>query len=127
MTMPNRATPNLPSRDLAATSAFYSALGFLETFRDANWLILEFDGMQIEFFPYPKLDPRSNVTSCCLRVSDAANLRDTFSGVGLPTAATAIPRLTEIEDQPWGMREFALVDPDGNLLRCLSPLSSRDA
>ncbi|EJH4818460.1 GNAT family N-acetyltransferase, partial [Pseudomonas aeruginosa] len=24
---------------------------------------------------------------------------------------------TALEDQPWGMREFALVDPDGNLLR----------
>ena len=25
-------------------------------------------------------------------------------------------------DQPWGMREFVVVDPDGNLLRCLAPL-----
>ncbi|MFU1921534.1 class I tRNA ligase family protein, partial [Klebsiella pneumoniae] len=28
-----------------------------------------------------------------------------------------IPRITVLEDQPWGMREFALIDPDGNLLR----------
>jgi uncharacterized glyoxalase superfamily protein PhnB len=28
------------------------------------------------------------------------------------------PRLTRIVDQPWGMREFSLVDSEGNLLRC---------
>jgi hypothetical protein len=28
-----------------------------------------------------------------------------------------IPRQDVLEDKPWGMREFAVVDPDGNLLR----------
>ena len=37
--MVNRATPNLPSRDLAATCAFYTRLGFGEEYRDAGWLI----------------------------------------------------------------------------------------
>jgi hypothetical protein len=28
-----------------------------------------------------------------------------------------IPRQDVLEDKPWGMREFAIVDPNGNLLR----------
>ena len=32
-------------------------------------------------------------------------------------AAEGIPRVTAPEDKPWGMREFALVDPSGNLIR----------
>jgi hypothetical protein len=28
-----------------------------------------------------------------------------------------IPRQDDLDDKPWGMREFAIVDPDGNLIR----------
>jgi hypothetical protein len=31
--------------------------------------------------------------------------------------AQGIPRLERVEDKPWGMREFALLDADGNLLK----------
>ena len=37
-----------------------------------------------------------------------------------------LPRMDTIEDRPWGMREFVIVDEDGNLLRigqALSPFS----
>jgi hypothetical protein len=36
---------------------------------------------------------------------------------GLLSICERIPRLTAPIDQPWGMREFALVDPSGNLVR----------
>ena len=38
-----------------------------------------------------------------------------FARLKLPSEG--IPRLTAPVDQPWGMREFALVDPSGNLVR----------
>jgi hypothetical protein len=69
--MTDRATPNLPSRDLAATSQFYAQLGFHESFRDDGWLILEPGPIQLEFFPRGDLDPCRNMASCCIRVSDA--------------------------------------------------------
>jgi catechol 2,3-dioxygenase-like lactoylglutathione lyase family enzyme len=65
----DRATPNLPSRDLAATSQFYARLGFRETFRDDGWLILERGPLQIEFFPWPDHNPKKHLASCCLRAS----------------------------------------------------------
>jgi hypothetical protein len=30
---------------------------------------------------------------------------------------TGIPRMDRLQDKPWGLREFAVVDPDGNLPR----------
>jgi catechol 2,3-dioxygenase-like lactoylglutathione lyase family enzyme len=122
--MSDRVTPTLPSRDLAATSAFYARLGFRELFRDAGWLIVARGALQLEFFPHPTLDPRANYAGCCLRVDDARALHAAFGGAGLPAAPGAIPRLTAPGDQPWGFREFALLDADGNLLRGLEPLGA---
>lgn len=31
--------------------------------------------------------------------------------------AQGIPRLERVADKPWGMREFALLDIDGNLVK----------
>lgn len=123
--MADRATPNLPSRDLVATSQFYARLGFRETFRDEGWLILERGPLQIEFFPSAERNPRKHVTSCCIRVADLDVLHEAFSSAGLSTSSGDVPRITAPVDQPWGLREFAVVDPDGNLLRCLSPLATR--
>jgi len=123
--MADRATPNLPSRDLVATAAFYARLGFREAFRDEGWLIVERGPMQIEFFPTSKLDPRNNIASCCIRVADLDLLHQSFIGAGLPTSGRGMPRISSPVDQPWGFREFAVVDPDGNLLRCLSPLAAQ--
>lgn len=120
--MDDRSTPNLPSRDFAATAHFYARLGFEETFRDGGWMILDRGPLRLEFFPHPALDPRANYAGSCLRVADARALYAAFARAGLPASHTAVPRLTPPVDRPWGFREFALVDPDGNLLRGLEPL-----
>jgi len=56
----DRAIPNLPSRDFDATAAFYAGFGFDCTFRDEGWMILTRGGLQLEFFPYPGLDPTTS-------------------------------------------------------------------
>ena len=117
-----RATPNLPSRDLSATAAFYGQLGFHVAFVDDTWLILERGALQIEFFPWPELDPRTTIASCCLRVGDVDALYAAFATAGLASSAQSIPRLVAPENQHWGLREGALVDLDGNLLRLLGPI-----
>jgi hypothetical protein len=48
-------------------------------------------------------------------VADVESLYTAFSAAALPSRG--IPRMDAIEDKPWGMKEFAIVDPDGNLLR----------
>jgi hypothetical protein len=47
--------------------------------------------------------------------SDAESVYLAFALAELPRKG--IPRQDVLEDKPWGIREFAIVDPDGNLLR----------
>ena len=61
------------------------------------------------------LTPSENDTSCYWRVKDADQFYQEFAVLDL--LSEGIPRLTAPVDQPWGMREFTLVDPSGNLLR----------
>src|SRR2546425_605998 len=107
--MADRATPNLPSRDLVATSQFYARLGFRETFRDEGWLIVERGPLQIEFFPSADHNPRKNLASCCIRVSDLNLLHEAFMGAGLPTSHRDVPRITSPVDQPWGLVSISRV------------------
>lgn len=120
--MRDRITANLPARSLDETAAFYAALGFRVRFRDENWMILERGDLELEFFPVPELDPWSSWFSACVRVSDVDGLHRAWLAAGLPK--DGIPRMTEPEDQPFGMRMFALVDPNGSLLRCLQPVKA---
>ncbi len=118
--MADRITANLPSRDFAATAAFYAALGFTETFRDDGWMILRRGPLELEFFPHPELVPGESWFSACIRVDDVDALHADWLKAGLPGDRRAIPRLTGFF-KPAGAapRMFALVDADGSLLRCM--------
>jgi hypothetical protein len=48
-------------------------------------------------------------------VADVDSLYQAFGAAGLPRQG--IPRMDLLANKPWGMREFAVVDDDGNLLR----------
>ncbi len=117
--MRERVTANLPARSFDETAAFYAALGFGVVFRDEAWMILSRGALEIEFFPHPGLDPTASWFSACVRVADADRLHAEWSAAArLPEGG--IPRMTGPADGPSGIRMFALVDPNGSLLRCLS-------
>ena len=65
----DRATANLPSAALDRTAAFYTALGFVVSFKDDGWMILDRGAITLEFFPVA-VDPRTTTGSACLRVDD---------------------------------------------------------
>jgi hypothetical protein len=115
----DRATPNLPARDFGATAAFWGAMGFAPGYRDDHWMILERGSMTVEFFPHPEVDKGSSWFSACLRVDDLDALHAEWSALDLPRDDRSIPRLTGILHHPPVPRMFALVDPDGSLLRVL--------
>jgi catechol 2,3-dioxygenase-like lactoylglutathione lyase family enzyme len=116
--------PILPSRDLAATADFYSRLGFEHAgLWPDEYLIVTRDDIGLHFFFSRNHDPATSDHGCYLYVSDADALFAEFSELGLPDAG--IPRLHGApEDTDYGLREFALIDPDGNLLRIGSFLAS---
>lgn len=117
--MTSYSTPNLPSRSFSETVRFYAQLGFVVAFRDEGWLILERDGLQLEFFPHPDLDPLTSWFSCCLRLDDIDQFCELCRTVGIPETDTGQPRLQSPTDQEWGGRMGALVDPHGTLLRLI--------
>lgn len=118
------AVPALPSRDLTSTVAFYGGFGFGETFRDDGWLVLRRGSVQLEFFPYPDLDPWTSSFMCCLRVDDVDELHAAVAASGVPLRREGLPRLTPVAAQPWG-RAGALVDPDGTLLHLIENTHGR--
>lgn len=113
-------TANLPAIDFGETASFYERLGFEVGFRDEGWMILSRGPLEIEFFPHPDLKPAESWFSACVRVADVDGLHRAWSAAGLPDRG--IPRLTAPQNEAFGFRMFALVDPNGSLLRCLSPL-----
>ncbi len=115
----DRITANLPSRDFSATEAFYGALGFQRGFRDDGWMILNRGPLEVEFFPWPDLDPCGTIASACIRVDDLEGLLSEWRQCGLSDNPRRIPRLTGIVKHPGVPRMFALVDSDGSLLRVL--------
>ena len=115
--MANRATPNLPSRDLQATLAFYTRLGFVEEYRDNGWLILSREGATLEFFPFPELDPATSSFSCCLRLDDVDAFFETCVAADLPVTTQGWPRLHPPRLEESGLRIGALIDLDATLLR----------
>ena len=115
----DRITANLPSRDFAATERFYAALGFQTGFRDDGWMILNRGKLEVEFFPWPDLDPYASNASACVRVNDLDGLLAEWRQSNLSENPRSIPRLTGVVKHPGVPRMFALVDADGSLLRVL--------
>lgn len=117
--MTDHATPNLPSRDFDATVAFYERLEFRVRFRDTGWMILEREGLVLEFFPHPELDPLTSWFSCCLRLDDLAGFYAQCKSAGIPDTRTGHPRLHPPQAETWGGTMAALIDPDGTLVRLI--------
>ncbi len=113
--MLEKFSPILPASDIAAAEAFWARLGFHTVYRDDSCLLMKREGAGVHFFHHPDLDLATNDAGACLRPSDIDALDAEWAGPGLPTKG--IPRLERARDKPWGMRELALLDPDGNLIR----------
>lgn len=107
--------PILPARDLSRTREFYESLGFTSGYADAHYDILRRGNLVVHLEAHADLEPATNHTSCYWRVGDADALYGEFAALGLPHEGS--PSLSEPCDEPWGMREFTLKDPAGNLIR----------
>lgn len=113
--MLEKLSPIMPARDIAQAQAFYAALKFETVYRDDNYLLMKREGAEIHFFRHAELDPSANYCGAYLRPGDIDALSREIAALGLP--GQGIPRFEPAQDKPWGMRELALIDPDGNLIR----------
>jgi catechol 2,3-dioxygenase-like lactoylglutathione lyase family enzyme len=118
------AVPILPSKNLRETLAFYERLGFEN--RGAppeqwDYLIIGRGGIELQFYGDPNVDPLTTAAMCYVRVDDADAVHAEWESTGVPRDDATGSRLDAPTLTFYGMREFALVDPSGNLLRVGSP------
>jgi len=104
--------PKLPMRNKFATKHYYiNQLGFYETGDYDGYLMVKKDKIEIHFFEFKNLDPNENYTQVYIRTQNIDNFYQT-----LLDNKTRIHPNGLLETKPWGQKEFALLDPDNNLL-----------
>ncbi len=111
------AIPILPSQSISATVAFYKRLGFeggTHEF-DSGYAIMRRGTVEIHFFTHKQLVPAESSAGCYIRVLNVEEVYSAMASSQLPKSG--IPRMDALEDKAWGLREFAIVDPDGTLMR----------
>lgn len=103
------AIPKLASLDIERSLAFFERLGFERKGSYPDYGIIQRDGVQIHFWLCD--DPGvPKVTGCRITVERIDALYERYSAEGVihPNGALAV--------KPWGVREFSILDVDGNLL-----------
>ena len=110
--------PVFLSQDLQRSVDFYQRLGFIANDsinRFTDYAILKRNYIEIHFAVEAMLEPSQSNLACYWRVEQVDALFQEFKQLELPK--TGIPRMSSLEDKPWGMREFHIIDPDGNLIK----------
>ena len=99
-----------PTVDMKASIAFYEKLGFSVVSYDEAYAWVQSDGRELFHLSwYPELDRGANRAAGYFHVPDVEVVHERWTA----TVSTTDP----LGDRPWGMREFSVTDPSGNLLR----------
>lgn len=115
MSWPTTAVPVLPVSDLTRAVAWYQRLGFAVVALHPGYGILELDGAEVHLNECDDLPgPHETWSGVYLHVADADAVFARWTAMGARAIA-------EPADQPYGLREFATEDLDGNLWRVGSP------
>jgi catechol 2,3-dioxygenase-like lactoylglutathione lyase family enzyme len=108
------AIPKLASLDIERSLAFCENLGFTRVGAHPDYGMVERDGVQIHFWLCQ--DPRiPTETACRIAVEGIEQLFEAYSEKGVihPNGSLAV--------KPWGVSEFSVLDPDGNLITFQQP------
>jgi len=116
MTDPARAIPILASLNIEESARFYAdKLGF-KTESFADYLIVRRDEMEFHFWlASDRIHPEN--TACYIRGGQVPALYADFQTRNISDFPVGQPRLSDFTVRPWGMKEFYIWDPHGNLLK----------
>lgn len=104
--------PKLPMRNKSITRDYYvNQLSFHEIGDHEGYLMVHKDKIEIHFFEFKDLDPKENYGQVYIRTDNIDVLYQS-----LLDSKTEIHPNGPLQTKPWGQREFALLDPDNNLL-----------
>jgi hypothetical protein len=113
-----KAVPVLPALNIRETIDFYvHHLGFMMRHQEDEYGIINRDDVEIHFWRCGNKNIAEN-SSCRLTVEGVEELYEQAGKASIvhPNAA--------LVTQPWGTREFAILDLNGNLLWFLEPIQS---
>lgn len=102
------AIPVLISTDITRAAETYGSKGFSVVNAAHNYLILRRRAVEIHMSSVTHI-PEPHCVSAYLRVNDVDEWHTAFRN-------GRAKRLSDLEDKPWGMREFHFIDDDDNLL-----------
>ncbi|GGM57579.1 hypothetical protein GCM10011608_48070 [Micromonospora sonchi] len=113
----DRVAPVVPVRDLDAALDRYRRLGFAVRAYGGGerYGFVERGHVSLHLTEWAEHDPARTASAVYLYVSNADALHATWAAAGVEG------RLGDPRDTPYGLREFAFVDPDGTLHRVGSP------
>ncbi|NNE31957.1 MAG: VOC family protein [Winogradskyella sp.] len=106
--------PKLPMRSKEVTRLFYiEKLGYEELGDEdyEGYLMFKKDLIEIHFFLFKDLVPKENYGMVYIRVDAIDHLYRSY----LNNNITIHPN-GKLKMQPWGQKEFSILDPDNNLL-----------
>ena len=106
--------PIMPTTDIARTVEHYRALGFSVEIH-GDFVMTRRDEIELFFSQMPNHDPKRTASCVYIRVDDANALHAHWQVNGIS--------LHPLRDTDYKMREFALIDPDGNMMLFGSPLA----
>jgi catechol 2,3-dioxygenase-like lactoylglutathione lyase family enzyme len=101
-------------RDKDVTRDFYiNKLGFREYGSGDydGYLMVQRDKIQIHFFEFKDLDPKENYGQVYVRTDEIDQLYQS-----MVESKLTIHPAGHLQTKPWGQKEFAMLDPDNNLL-----------
>ncbi|HEU6456373.1 MAG TPA: VOC family protein [Roseateles sp.] len=105
----------VPARDFELSQRFYEAMGFRIAFSDAGLAYLHAGDCSFLLQNF-YVEALAGNFMMHLLVEDADAWYDSVVAADL-TGRFPGTRLVASQDQPWGMRDFAVVDPSGVLWR----------
>jgi len=126
----DRMIPLLPCRSIDDQLAFYGALGFEVTYQQKSpnvYAAVQRGVIELHFFVMKGYEPSDSYSTCYVLVSDVDSLYADFRA-GLKTwlgriPTRGMPRIGAIGDMSYGVRQFLLTDPGGNIIRIGQPLA----
>lgn len=131
------AIPVLPVSDISAGAAFYAEkLGFAVAYQDETYTILRRDGVELHLWAATdagwktRSDGPPVVSGAETFIAGTASCRIMVTGIDDLYAACRTAGIVHpngpLGDRPHGLREFAVLDPDNNLITMFAAIASSD-
>lgn len=103
-------TPIFPVHDMGAARDFWTRAGLrVEEYSPEYAFVMFGDADVLHLDLREGLDPQRNTAACYIHIPDPHEWHRRWTEQGLP--------VSDVVAEPWGMVEFSVQDPSGNLIR----------